>query len=304
MKNLYTFLLITAALCFAGKLHIDYNDATPSLEIDFDDIDYIDIIEQAGFVYVQGGIFKMGDHFNEGNSNELPLHFVEVSDFYMGATEVTQAEWSAYMPAENWSSYGTGDTYPAYYVSWYEIMVYCNKRSIAEGITPCYTISSSTNPDTWGTVPTSTNTTWNAAICNWSANGYRLPTEAEWEYASRGGIHNADNYHYSGSDTIDDVAWYDGNNSQYGSKPVGTKAANQLGLYDMSGNLFEWCWDWYGSYTIDSVTNPYGPTTGSGRVLRGGYWYGLADYCRVAFRNFCNPSLSTYNFGFRVARTN
>jgi len=302
MRNLYAFLLITAALCFAGKLNIDYNDATPSLEIDFDDITYIDIIKPTGFVYVQGGIFKMGDHFNEGDSNELPLHFVEVSDFYIGATEVTQAEWASYMPAENWSSYGVGDDYPAYYVSWYEIMVYCNKRSIAEGITPCYEIGSSINPDDWGTIPTSTNSTWNAAICNWSANGYRLPTEAEWEYASRGGIHNADNYHYSGSDTIDNVAWYS-SNSGSSTHPVGTKASNQLGIYDMSGNLWEWCWDWYGLYTSDAQIDPYGPTTGSYRVVRGGCWVDYAGYCRVAYRDFADPNYSNFFIGFRLSRT-
>ena len=256
----------------------------------------------AGFVYVQGGTFTMGDHFSEGDSDELPLHSVTVSDFYMEATEVTQAEWTATMGSNPASGYGVGGTYPVYYVSWYSIIKYCNLRSMNEGLTPCYTISSSTDPAVWGTVPTSSNSTWNAAICNWSANGYRLPSEAEWEYASRGGIHNADNYHYSGSDTIDDVAWYYSNSGST-SHPVGTKAANQLGLYDMSGNLWEWCWDWYGSYTSDAQTNPTGPTTGSDRVIRGGGWGYNAPVCRVASRGYVGPYYSSVNYGFRLSRT-
>ncbi|MBN2769204.1 MAG: SUMF1/EgtB/PvdO family nonheme iron enzyme [Spirochaetes bacterium] len=256
----------------------------------------------SSFVYVQGGTFEMGDHFSEGYIDELPLHSVTVSDFYMGATEVTQAEWSAYMPAEDWSLYGTGDTYPAYYISFYEIIKYCNLRSIAEGLTPCYTINSSTDPADWGTVPISSNATWNASVCNWAANGYRLPSEAEWEYASRGGIHNADNYRYSGSNTDDDVAWYYANSGST-SHPVGLKVANQIGLYDMSGNLWEWCNDWYGSYTSDAQINPYGPTTGTYRVKRGGSWDQNATSCRVADRNAGFPSDSDYYIGFRLAKT-
>lgn len=255
-------------------------------------------------VFVQGGTFTMGDHFAEGDSDELPTHSVTLSDFYMGATEVTQAEWTAVMGSNPEGGYGVGDTYPVYYVSWYSIMKYCNLWSISEGLTPCYSIKGSTDPAVWGEVPYDYNTDWDAVICNWSAKGYRLPSEAEWEYAARGGIHNADNYHYSGSGTINDVAWYDKNNDPYGSKPVGTKAANQLGLYDMSGNLWEWCWDWYGSYTSDSVTNPYGPTTGSYRVLRGGNFVSSAAYCRVASRgNYGGPYGSNYNIGFRLSRT-
>lgn len=259
----------------------------------------------AGFVFVQGGTFTMGDHFAEGDSDEVPTHSVTLSDFYMGATEVTQAEWTATMGSNPASGYGVGDTYPVYYVSWYSIMKYCNLRSMNEGLTPCYTISSSTDPADWGTVPTSTNTTWNAAICNWSANGYRLPSEAEWEYASRGGIHNADNLRYSGCNLETDLtnyAWYSANSGS-STHPVGTKLPNQLGLYDMSGNLWEWCWDWYGSYTSDSVTNPTGPTTGSYRVKRGGGWGDAAGGCRVAGRGGNYPYYSYHYIGFRLSRT-
>jgi len=260
----------------------------------------------SGFVYVQGGTFTMGDHFSESDSeDELPLHSVTLSDYHIGATEVTQKEWTDIMGSNPASGYGLGDTYPVYYVSWYEIIKYCNLRSIAEGLTPVYTISSSTDPAVWGTVPTSTNTTWNAAICNWSANGYRLPSEAEWEYASRGGIHNADNLRYSGCNLETDLtnyAWYSANSGS-STHPVGTKLPNQLGLYDMSGNLCEWCWDWYGSYTSDSVTNPYGTTTGSYRVGRGGVWYAIALHCRVVDRFYSFPYYSNFPLGFRLSRT-
>jgi len=255
-------------------------------------------------VLVPGGTFTMGDTRGEGDSNELPTHSVTLNSFYIGKYEVTQAEYAQYMqPSSSWTShYGHGDDYPAYYVSWYAIIKYCNLRSLAEGLTPCYTISGSTNPANWGSVPTSNNSTWNAAICNWNANGYRLPTEAEWEYAARGATNTPD-YLYSGSDDINAVAWYSGN-SGYTSHPVGTKAPNGLGLYDMSGNLYEWCWDWYSSsyYSSSPSNNPTGPASGSGRVFRGGYWNSSASYYRVAYRSYNSPRSSYYSYGFRLCR--
>jgi len=258
-----------------------------------------------GFVLVPGGTFTMGRTTGSGYSDELPTHSVTLNSFYLGTYEVTQAEYAQFMqPGSSWTSnYGLGDNYPAYYVSWYAILKYCNLRSMAEGLTPVYSISGSTNPANWGSVPTSNNSTWNAAICNWNANGYRLPTEAEWEYAARGATNTPD-YLYSGSDDINAVAWYSGNNSPNGSKPVGTKAPNGLGLYDMSGNVYEWCWDWYGSsyYSSSPGSNPTGPASGSSRVLRGGFWSIRADYCRVALRNNSSPLISYYSIGFRLCR--
>ena len=309
MKKMILILIGISIMCFAGKLNINYNNGTTSTEIDFSQIVKMQIAPK-GFVYVEGGTFQMGDHFAEGNSDELPVHTVTVSDFYMGKYEVTQAEWTEYMDARSWStSYGLGDSYPAYSVSWYRIIKYCNKRSMAEGLTPCYTINSSTDPADWGAVPTSDNATWNAAICNWSVNGYRLPSEAEWEYAARG-----EDIRYSGCHEETDLkkyAWYNANNSPSGSKPVGTKLPNQLGLYDMSGNLYEWCWDCYGStyyqtcYDQGTVTKPYGPSTGSYRVVRGGYWAVPATECRVAFRSYGYPydGIAGYVVGFRLSRT-
>ena len=239
-------------------------------EIDGEVILYA-IWNEAGLVYVQGA--------------------TTVGDFYMCDHEVTQAEYEEYCsygvrgPSE---TYGVGDNYPAYYVSWYDALVYCNKRSIAEGLTPCYTIDGSTDPDDWGDVPTSSDRTWNSVTCDFTANGYRLPTEAEWEYAARGGNGLAGyQYTYAGSDTIGDVAWYTGNS---GSKThaVKGKEANGLGLYDMSGNVWELCWDSYGS---------------GYRCRRGGGWNFSAGQCTVSFRSYYGACDRGNCGGFRVVRT-
>lgn len=223
--------------------------------------------------------------------------------------EVTQGEYKAIMgtnPSNSSSSPASGeiqDNRPVECVRWYDCLVYCNKRSIAEGLTPCYSINGKTNPSDWGTVPTSSNATWNAATCNFSANGYRLPTEAEWEYLARGGnTSNSGQTTYSGSNTIGDVAWYLDNS---GSKTheVKKKAPNAKGLYDMSGNVWEWCWDWYGTITTDTASS--GASSGSYRVFRGGGWINDAGFCSVQYRNFNyhDPSSRGYNIGFRLVRS-
>ena len=222
--------------------------------------------------------------------------------------EVTQGEYKAIMgtnPSSFSSSPASGeiqDNRPVERVSWYDCLVYCNKRSIAEGLTPCYSINGKTNPSDWGTVPTSSNATWNAATCNFSANGYRLPTEAEWEYLARGGnTSNSGQTTYSGSNTIGDVAWY-GDNSGSKTHEVKKKAPNAKGLYDMSGNVWEWCWDWYETITINTPST--GASSGSYRVERGGGWNYDADYCTVQYRGNGTPSLRYNNFvGFRLVRS-
>lgn len=254
-------------------------------------------------VYVPGGTFTMGDTHGGGGSDELPTHSVTLDPFQIGIYEVTQAEYALYMqPSTSWTNnFGLGDDYPAYHISWHATLKYCNLRSLAEGLTPVYSISGSTDPADWGTVPPSSNPTWDAASCDWNANGYRLPTEAEWEYSARGAVDPPD-YLYSGSNDINAVAWYAGN-SGVSSHPVGTKALNELGTYDMSGNLIEWCWDWSGSYSSTPQTNPTGPASGSYRVLRGGAWIVNAGNCRVAIRRYLLPYDRDLDIGFRVCRT-
>ena len=261
-------------------------------------------------VTVTGGTFSMGDAYAEGPLWERPVHSVTVSDFSIGKYEVTQGEWAAYMTAATYDQ-GAGADHPVYYTSWFAILMYCNYRSSDEGLTPCYSIGGSTDPDAWDTMPIyssdPTFAAWNAVICNWSADGYRLPTEAEWEYAARGGTHSGDNFRYSGSQTLGDVAWY-GDNAPTASQSVGGKAPNQLGIYDMSGNVYEFCWDWYGEdyYTtcdgLGTVTDPLGPPTGDMRLVKGGNWGAIPANCRVAGRFRDYPVSAFSHTGFRVAK--
>jgi formylglycine-generating enzyme required for sulfatase activity len=204
-------------------------------------------------------------------------HSVTVSSFYLGRYEVTQKEWREVMG--NNPGYFKGDDLPVENVSWYEAVEYCNKRSQKEGLTPAYTIKG-------------TNVTWNK-----KANGYRLPTEAEWEYACRAGTTTPFN---TGS-SVDSAGWY-GNNSDGKTHPVGEKQPNAWGLYDMHGNVWEWCWDWYGDYAGGAQTDPSGAGTGSYRVVRGGSWAYGAGLLRSAGRLRFFP-VDRYNIlGFRVAR--
>jgi len=228
------------------------------------------------FIEIPTGSFSMGS--TTGYSDEQPVHTVNITrPFYLGKYEVTQNEWQTTMGSNPASGYGVGDNYPVYYVSWYAILVYCNKRSIAEGLTPCYTISGSTDPATWGAVPTSSNATWNAVTCNFSAKGYRLPTEAEWEYAAR--YNDGRTYPWGETAPSGTLCNYNSNvgaATVVGSYPSGN---SNLGLCDMAGNVWEWVWDWYATYLSTTQTDPSGPTTAqSYRVLRGWSWSSNYDY--------------------------
>lgn len=214
-------------------------------------------------VFVQGGTFTMGCTSEQGSdcdADESPSHRVTVSDFYIGKYEVTQKQWKAVMG--NNPSYHKGDNLPVESVSWLDIQKFVKRLNAQTG------------------------------------KHYRLPTEAEWEYASRGG-NRSNGYKYSGSNVIGNVAWYDGNSGSE-THPVGSKFPNELGLYDMSGNVYEWCSDWYGSYGSSAQSNPVGAANRSNRVLRSGSWDSNERICHVSFRYSYYPSRRYRSFGFRL----
>lgn len=264
-------------------------------------------------VFVEGGTFQMG---SDDLSDSKPVHDVTVSSFYMGKTEVTQAQWKAIM-GNNPSAYN-GDSRPVENVTWYDAIVYCNKVSIMQGKTPVYSVNGSTDPDSWDYKPwdgkrsyilQSSNSIIKGTVSmDMNANGYRLPTEAEWEYAARGGK-KSKGYKYSGSDNLETVAWYGIKMSVIPSEDeqphyVATKAPNELGLYDMSGNVFEWCWDWFGPYDCNVKTNPVGASSGEFRIMRGGAWYMSAGACRVDIRaKYKSDVGNAGGTGFRVVCT-
>ena len=253
-------------------------------------------------VLVPSGTFSMGRTSGAGETDELPVHSVTLSSFYMSKYEVIQADWNELLG--NNPSYFSSDMYkPVEDVSWYAAIVYCNTLSIADGLIPVYSILGSTNPLNWGAIPITLNNDWNAATMNAAANGYRLPTEAEWEYAARGGVNTPD-YTYSGSNTLNDVAWTQSNSGST-THPVGQLAPNGLGIYDMTGNVHEWCWDWYSNayYAASEAINPTGPAAGSWRILRGGSWNDfVSDLCRVPSRNALVPYTSVYTNGLRIVK--
>ena len=224
-------------------------------------------------IYVEGGTFTMGATSEQGDDaydREKPTHSVTLSSYSIGETEVTQALWQAVMgqkptsDGSQWSStYGLGGNYPAYHVSWNDCQDFIRRLNALTG------------------------------------ENFRLPTEAEWEYAARGG-NKSRGYKYAGSNNIDNVAWYyDNSGSQ--THNVATKSPNELGLYDMSGNVWEWCQDWYGSYSSGSQTNPTGPSSGNSRVGRGGCWGRSARECRVSYRYYDTPVSRSSGLGLRLA---
>ncbi len=255
---------------------------------------------RGNMVQVPGGTFMMGSH--SGHDDEQPARQVTVSSFWIGKYEVTQAEWKAVM-GSNRSVHG-GDNLPMDKVSWYDAVKYCNLRSLAEGLTPVYGISGATDPNYWGPAPKVRNGEWDAVICDWGANGYRLPSEAEWEYAAGGGVKSGI-HTYSGSNDIHQVGWH-ASNANKASHPVGSLSPNGLGLHDMSGNLWEWCFDWYAPsyYQYAGSLDPVNSSGSGKRVVRGGCWVDEAFKCTVTKRSSIAPSVGGGYIGFRVCRTN
>ena len=214
-------------------------------------------------ILVEGGSFMMGSHSTEADrQNDEHQHQVSVSSFYMSRYQVTQAQWRAVMNTD--PSYFKGDSLPVEQVSWEDIQVFLQKLNKK------------------------------------TKQKFRLPTEAEWEYAARGG-QQSKGFIYAGSDKLEEVGYYDRNSTNQ-MHPVGRKKPNELGIYDMSGNVFEWCQDWYDNsyYKNSPDNNPTGPTSGTYRVLRGGSWSIFAQGCRVAARYNIAPNYRNSSIGFRL----
>jgi formylglycine-generating enzyme required for sulfatase activity len=256
-------------------------------------------------VRINGGTFIMGSPTNEPGreKNEGPQHQVTISSFYIGKYPVTQKEWYDIMGTTiqqrramvfridmmserdlEYTLHGVGDNYPMYYVSWYNAIEYCNRRSQLEGLTQVYTIDKSRGDP--NRVNNFGDENW---IVTWNrnANGYRLPTEAEWEYACRAGTTTA---YSTGTSINGSTIWYGENNNDRKIHPVGQKLPNQWGLYDMPGNVWEWCWDWYGDYLSGTQTDPIGPSSGNNRIIRGGGGNNEASTYRSAFRSNDYPT--------------
>ena len=266
---------------------------------------------------IPAGSFTMGRTSGDTDSDAPPLT-VNVSAFYMGRYEVTKAEWDevrTWAVANGYTDLATGagkaTNHPVQTVSWWDVVKWCNALSQKEGFAPCYTVSGAVMK---------TGTT--APAVNWSANGYRLPTEAEWEKAARGGLsgkrfpwgdtisHSQANYYAYSSYSYDSSGSVNNYHPTYATdstpytSPVRAFAGNGYGLNDMAGNVWEWCWDWYGASTyVNGASDPRGAASGSRRVVRGGGWGDVADYCRVAYRANLLPTNTIRDIGFRVARS-
>jgi formylglycine-generating enzyme required for sulfatase activity len=276
--------------------------------------------EPTPLAFAQGGSFSMGT--GDGPGNEQPAHKVTVSSFFIGKNELTVGEYRRFINAtgyrstaekhggiwilngQNWErkpevswdnpNFTQDDKHPVSGISWYDAIAYCNWLSRWEELDPAYSIEGNFDPQDWMT---------GKVACDFTANGYRLPTEAEWEYAARG-ADKGRGYKFSGSSEMDSVGWCKGN-ADNRTHPSGSKAPNELGIHDMSGNLWEWCWDWYDNryYEKSPASEPKGPDKGLSRVFRGGSWMETDDFCHVTSRLHLDPEGSTEGVGMRLART-
>lgn len=278
LRNISTLLAITVAMpVFSQGVLVYKKDGTvvdfPSTEIDsivtyrsFENTEYTVNGVKFTMVAVEGGTFTMGatpEQEGEAQDNEKPAHEVTLSNYYIGETEVTQELWNAVM-GSNPSNNQSAVDYPVERVTWNDCLAFVKKLNELTG------------------------------------ENFAMPTEAQWEYAARGG-NKSKGYKYSGSNTVGEVSWCS-DNSDFITHAVKGKKANELGIYDMSGNVYEWCGDWYGAYTSASQVDPQGPVSGTGRVFRGGSAQIYNDRSRVSFRYYLLPDQRNFFIGFRLAK--
>lgn len=243
-------------------------------------------------VKIDGGTFMMGskDDTKIAENDEQKQHEVKVNSFELNQLEVTVWEWKQYCKKTNTKlpktpSWGWKDNYPITNVTWYDVIKYCNWLSKQDGLKPAYKFAGP------------------LVVCDFNANGYRLPTEAEWEYAAKGG-NKSKNTFFAGSNDSNEVAWH-AKNSDKRPHSVGTKLPNELGIHDMSGNVWEWCWDWYNKdyYKTEDGNNPKGPIRGEKKSVRGGSWDSQESYLRTANRISTLPDVTNEFYGFRLAKS-
>ena len=303
------------AMAIAFVLDACYN---PFLQVNNGGIDYSTgfweveySIPSFDMVRIERGWFSMGQE-----DMGIPEHGVTLTyDFYMGKYPVTQEQYEAIMGTnpshfQGEENLGGEDNLPVEQVSWYDAIVFCNKLSIKSGLDPVYSMVKedlsgiSTNPVEWGPVPPSNDARWNAVAMDMEASGYRLPTEAEWEYACRAGTTTK---YYTGDDEsgLDMAAWWFDSYS-LSTREVGLKMPNEWGLYDMHGNVWEWCWDWHDDYSDEPQIDPTGPDSKYFRILRGGSYSTAIEEIYLAFRMFNGPNYryrddpNDGNYGFRL----
>jgi len=260
--------------------HPHFGNQSDSLDLALPEQHPTEENQPLSLIKVPGDTLVMGSIDPQAEDDEFPLLTVSVPTFYISKTEITQQQWL--MVFENNPAFNRDNKLPVENVSFYDAIEFCNAKSLKDGYTPCYEYV-----DT-------------EVICNFDADGYRLPTEAEWEFAAKAGKRR-DFLTYSGSNQADEVGWFNVN-SDAKSHPVASKKANQLGIYDLSGNLYEWVWNWYAPYSYRFSDQFRGPESGTDKVIRGGSWYHAESEMRVTNRNFAKPFQKSPYLGFRVVR--
>jgi len=320
MKILILLFVLSTMFYGLYSISLIVNTENGNQIIELNEIENMIICKLDSLVYVEGGFFIMGDHYNEGWSDELPFHDVTVDDFSISRCEITHSEFIVFLNSRGVAPNGiyngnelieledikcaieyNGNNFvfesnnyvssadcPVIEITWFGACEYSNWFSEINNYAPCYSIDI------------------NSVECDFSAEGYRLPTEAEWEYACRGGINWINDFRYSGCHELADLAdyaWFNSSANQL--NPIGEKLPNQLGVYDMSGNAYEFCWDWFSSiyYSNSPIDNPTGPETGSYHVSRGGDWNDSAQFCRSTARYSSYPNNIAGYRGFRLVRS-